>query len=564
MALFVSNIDSVSGRGTHLFADKTQFLFNSEGVSDIRKNDTWKSSFYYNLNIKDDRAGRVRVESRLRAWKVVAYGNDNITNLFITLTVYKEANSNSDTEDIKYKANDICLAYDVDAGAIVYVRHGVELDRIMVSESISDILYEISNTTTTTTSTTSSSTTSTSTTSTSTTTTTVDLFADAIEIGINGAVSFSMYIQTNDSMLIDWGDGSEYGTVDSGEGYVEKTHVFSGASTIQISNAASVMNLGLGGNEDFEVSSVVIPNTASSLVNLYIYYSPLTELVTHAEWTSLSILDTSGSSITSLELHDEWANFTRILAPGSSLATLTTAAGLVSLTHITIYNTNISSLTTYATWTSLSVVIVYNTNLTSFVTHAEWTEITVFNVNASPITAITIPATWTKLNTLDISSTDISTFTTHAEWVLLNTFYIDNTSISSLATYAAWIKFAQFRINNTSISSLTTHAEWTFLRDLYANDTSLTTLIAHAEWLQITNFRAQNNAITSATDINNILIALDTAGMDSGTVDLSGGTNACPTGAGLTAKTNLDGRGVTVNVNTGCPTTTTTTTTTTA
>lgn len=50
------------------------------------------------------------------------------------------------------------------------------------------------------------------------------------------------------------------------------------------------------------------------------------------------------------------------------------------------------------------------------------------------------------------------------------------------------------------------------------------------------------------TGVNNILVSLDAAGLASVTIDIDG-TNAAPSGAGLTAKSNLQGRGCTVNTN---------------
>lgn len=59
---------------------------------------------------------------------------------------------------------------------------------------------------------------------------------------------------------------------------------------------------------------------------------------------------------------------------------------------------------------------------------------------------------------------------------------------------------------------------------------------------------AFNGTKLDATGVNNILISLDAAALASVTIDIAG-SNAAPTGAGLTAKTNLQGRGCTVNTN---------------
>lgn len=57
-----------------------------------------------------------------------------------------------------------------------------------------------------------------------------------------------------------------------------------------------------------------------------------------------------------------------------------------------------------------------------------------------------------------------------------------------------------------------------------------------------------SNAALDAAGVNNVLVSLDTAGLASVTIDIAG-SNAAPTGAGLIAKVNLQGRGCTVNTN---------------
>ena len=62
-------------------------------------------------------------------------------------------------------------------------------------------------------------------------------------------------------------------------------------------------------------------------------------------------------------------------------------------------------------------------------------------------------------------------------------------------------------------------------------------------------FRADNNALTE-TAVNLILTEADTKGIATGTtINLTGGTNAAPTGAGIIAKNNLIANGATVTTN---------------
>lgn len=62
---------------------------------------------------------------------------------------------------------------------------------------------------------------------------------------------------------------------------------------------------------------------------------------------------------------------------------------------------------------------------------------------------------------------------------------------------------------------------------------------------------AFTNCSLSAGSVDNILVSLDEAGYENGTVDLSGGNNQPPSVVGLSAKTNLEAKGWTVNTVSG-------------
>jgi len=359
---------------------------------------------------------------------------------------------------------------------------------------------------------------------------------DPIEIHISGAVSYLFFIQTNDYQHISWGDGSADGFIDVEEGNAEKSHTFTGASTIKISHPSKLVQLDI--DDGSSISDVVIPATAINMTRLYIWQGAFTSFTTHVEWTALQYLYASYTPLTSITIPVEWTSLTRLYLDNTSISSLTTHAEWTALTHISIEGAGISSLTTHAEWVNLQYFDISNTSISSITTHAEWTAMVTFDASETSISSITIPVEWVNLSILNLYSTSISALTTHSEWVNITAIRLYQTSISSITTYNTWTSLATFLIY----------------------DTSITTLTIHPEWVAMVNFDAKNNAITSATDINNILIALDTANQSSGYIYLNGGTNACPTGAGLTAKTNLEGRGVTVNVNTGCPTTTTSTT----
>lgn len=66
--------------------------------------------------------------------------------------------------------------------------------------------------------------------------------------------------------------------------------------------------------------------------------------------------------------------------------------------------------------------------------------------------------------------------------------------------------------------------------------------------LQTSYLDVDSAALTEA-GVDAVLVALDESGVEGGTVNLSGGTSSPPGAAGLTAKTNLEGKGWTVAVN---------------
>ena len=102
-------------------------------------------------------------------------------------------------------------------------------------------------------------------------------------------------------------------------------------------------------------------------------------------------------------------------------------------------------------------------------------------------------------------------------------------------------------VNGKSLTALTGLSSLTALATLDCSSNSLAALDVSGNDL-LTNLDASANALTE-TEVNNILIALDGFGLSSGTVDLSGGTNSAPSGAGSTAATNLTGKSWSVTTN---------------
>jgi Leucine-rich repeat (LRR) protein len=107
-----------------------------------------------------------------------------------------------------------------------------------------------------------------------------------------------------------------------------------------------------------------------------------------------------------------------------------------------------------------------------------------------------------------------------------------------------------FDILDNSITSFETFATWTEMKRLDASNNPITSLETFATWTALDNdgLYLSGCALTE-TVVNNILIKADESGVTTATIDLTGGTNAIPTGLGLTAYNNLIAKGNAVTVN---------------
>ena len=72
--------------------------------------------------------------------------------------------------------------------------------------------------------------------------------------------------------------------------------------------------------------------------------------------------------------------------------------------------------------------------------------------------------------------------------------------------------------------------------------------ISSTGFTAIGDYYFNNNALSEET-VDNILIAFDNSGIENKTILLDGGTNSVPSASGLIAKSNLEGKGWIVNVN---------------
>jgi len=82
---------------------------------------------------------------------------------------------------------------------------------------------------------------------------------------------------------------------------------------------------------------------------------------------------------------------------------------------------------------------------------------------------------------------------------------------------------------------------------LFGNS-GLTSITSMAGCLS-TNLIDHNGCALTQASVDNIINETDSNGVSNGTLNVSGGTNSAPSGASLTARTNLIGRGWTLTFN---------------
>ena len=138
----------------------------------------------------------------------------------------------------------------------------------------------------------------------------------------------------------------------------------------------------------------------------------------------------------------------------------------------------------------------------------------------------------------DITSLDISTNTA------LTGLECNDNQLTSLdiSTNMA-LTYLSCDVNQLTSLDISTN---TALTDLECNGNQLTSLDIYTN-TALTNLACADNQLTVAS-VNSILTDLDTHGLSDGYLDL-GGTNAAPTGAGVTAATSLTGKGWSVTTN---------------
>jgi hypothetical protein len=250
-----------------------------------------------------------------------------------------------------------------------------------------------------------------------------------------------------------------------------------------------------------------------------------------------------------------WIDALGSMSTGGDGNKITSISGLqycLGIKHILFSGNLLTSFDTYSAWTNLEFFALASNQLTTINLYASWTKLKTLWLYNNSLTSVGTFAAWVDLESFEISYNQLSSVDVFAAWTKIQILNFGHNLLTSLNTYAAWTVIAEFSINNNQLTSLTTHAEWVVLEYFDVTDNSITSLTYHSEWVSLgtggDGFYASGCALTETT-VNNILINALASGITSGAINLTGGTNAAPTGAGITAADTLNAAGVIVTAN---------------
>jgi len=155
---------------------------------------------------------------------------------------------------------------------------------------------------------------------------------------------------------------------------------------------------------------------------------------------------------------------------------------------------------------------------------------------------------WALTGTASFYDTNVTGDIANTGWALTGSAYFYNTAVTGDIANTGWALTGTASLANTNVTGDIANTGWALTGTASFYNTNVTACSSELTWLS-TNIRLDGCQITDPTHIDNILIGIDNAGQSNGALNVSGGTNAIPTAAGLTAKSNLEGRGWTVTVN---------------
>lgn len=298
----------------------------------------------------------------------------------------------------------------------------------------------------------------------------------------------------------------------------------------------------------------------TNISNLSTYTNLKTLDVTFQNLTSLNLtgngtikqLYCDNNDLTSLDLSNN--NVITILSCDDNLLTSLNVNNMTSLSSLSFISCALPSIS-LTTNTGLRYLEANNNQLSS-INLSNNTLLITADLSENLLTSITTTNN-TALQILNIGTNSISGAINLSTNTALTDLNCESNTITSITGLSSLTNLAKLTISNNAFSSLNISAN-SNLVEIYAAVNGMTSVtLPNAAGITITTTYhldlSSNNLDASA--INYVLQTVDTYTTPSGGnmtdkyIDLSGGSNAVPTGAGLTALTSLRAKGYTILTN---------------
>ena len=153
------------------------------------------------------------------------------------------------------------------------------------------------------------------------------------------------------------------------------------------------------------------------------------------------------------------------------------------------------------------------------------------------------------ITSLDWSSKLLYDIPDLSSLILLTSLDLQSNSLTTVTIPNTLTALAYLNLQSNSLTTVTIPDTLTALATIDLHSNSLTTVTIPNTLTALSFLDLSGNALNLAS-VDAVLLNLDTAGVLNGTVDLSGGTNASPTGGATNVnKLSLEGKGWTVTIN---------------
>lgn len=298
--------------------------------------------------------------------------------------------------------------------------------------------------------------------------------------------------------------------------------------------------------DDANITSISNLSTYTNLKTLDVTFQNLSSLNLTGNGT-IKQLYCDNNDLTSLDLSNN--NVISILSCDNNLLTSLNVTNMSALASLSFINCALPSIS-LTTNTNLAYLEANNNQLSS-INLSNNTSLISADISENLLTSISLSNN-TALQVINIGTNSISGALNLSANTALTEVNCESNTISSITGLSSLTNLTKLTISNNSFTSLDISSNNNLI-DIYASVNNITSVTLSSSPNITTTFHLElsNNSLTTAA-VNYILTTVNGYTTPTGPnmtdkfIDISGGTNATPTGAGLTALNSLLAKGYTI------------------